>query len=193
MPTVWLQRLHTRGAAAAVAAADGSDDAAVSAAAGDGAVMGPAAAAGGAAGGASKAQGKSATAAAAAAAAATVSSSSAGSYLPHSMGSKGPHWLRYQCGSGRTMQPSSSQDVPAFAAHALATLAGTAGGVGASAVEQGSRAGAAVSRNMANIKVGGAVCGLWCEGVRACVVCSFLNCHRLFLFALSAIVGVWKP
>ena len=147
LPTVWLQRLHTHtatAAAAAAAAADGSDATAAAAAAGEDST--PA--------GGTPAKGGSKAAAASVAAAA----GGGHPYLPVSSSSKGPQWLKYQCGSGRAMQAASTQEVPAVAVHALAAVTSAAavtavGGPGAAAA--GSRAG---GRSTTGIKVRGAYC-----------------------------------
>jgi hypothetical protein len=135
MPTVWLQRMHTHGAsaaAAAAAAADGTDSAAAEAAV------------------AAVAAGPKTSPKGVASVAAAVGTSGS-SYLPSSLSTKGPHWLKYQSGSGRAMLPAGSQDVPAVAVHALATMTAS-GGVGG-AVGQSIRTPAAVSRSATGTKV----------------------------------------
>lgn len=138
MPTVWLQRMHTHGASAAAAAAAAADG--VDSAAADEAAAGVAGA---------KVPPKGAASVAAAA------GMSGSSYLPRSLSTKGPHWLKYQSGSGRAMLPASSQDVPAVAVHALATMtaSGGVGGVGGAGAGQSIRTPAAVSRSTTVAKV----------------------------------------
>lgn len=139
MPTVWLQRMHTHGASAAAAAA---------AAAAESSEGAPAAAdEAAAAAGAAKAQAKGAAPTVAA-----MLAPAGSSYLPCSLSTKGPHWLKYQAGSGKIMQPASSQDVPAVAAHALAIITAS-GGVGGPAAGPSSRGVAAASRSATGTKV----------------------------------------
>jgi hypothetical protein len=158
LPTVWLQRLHTHAATAAVAAAaaaDGSDTAAAAAAGEDSTPAG---------GTAAKGVSKAATAVAAAA-------GGAHPYLPVSSSSKGPQWLKYQCGSGRAMQAASTQEVPAVAVHALAAVTAAAGVApvgGPAAAAAGSRAG---GRSTTGIKVRGGetlLCGCSVKLGHAC-------------------------
>jgi hypothetical protein len=134
MPTVWLQRMHTHGtsaAAAAAAAADGTDSSAAEEAA--------------------AAAGLKASPKGVASVAAAVGTSGS-SYLPRSLSTKGPHWLKYQSGSGRAMLAASSQDVPAVAVHALATMTAS-GGVGGAVGQSIRTPAASVSRSTTGAKV----------------------------------------
>jgi hypothetical protein len=168
LPTVWLQRLHTHAAtaaAAAAAAADGSE-VAVAAAGEDSTPAG---------GTTAKAGGSKAAVATAA--------GGGHPYLPVASSSKGPQWLKYQCGSGKAMQAASTQEVPAMAVHALAavTAAAAVTPVGGPAAAGGSRAG---GRSTTGIKVRGTCCcvgnplaALTVEGC-VCQVCRCAQCHR---------------
>lgn len=139
MPTVWLQRMHTHGASAAAAAA------AAAAEGGEGAPPAADESAAAAAGAKVPPKGAAPTVAAMLAPAGS-------SYLPRSLSTKGPQWLKYHSGSGKVMQPASSQDVPAVAAHALETITASAG-VGGPAAGPSSRGVAAASRSATGAKV----------------------------------------